>query len=170
LLPIHRTDEDLPPLEQLREGSMLGAAPVEVGPHRDDYGRSVCCEGLRDRSEDRRLLDLVLTCGEDLFELVDRDDQSPMYVRSALDGFSEHRKRVLAGSDQRVAPPVAAGERTGLESVENSGAEQRRLPAPGCTDQREEPSFDQSRHSARDELLPPEVEVGVVRLESRETF
>jgi hypothetical protein len=77
---------------------------------------------------------------------------------------------MLAGTDKRARPAVAAGQHAARERVQQARPEQRGLAAARRADHAEQRRADEARDQLRDELLAPEKVLGVVGVERGETL
>ena len=97
LVAAHRPDQDLVGGDRRGEFGVLGAAPVEVGAHREHDDRApVGVGGALEQGVDERLaLGLVATGDEDLLELVD-EEHEPLAVGQPLERIGDPRRGILA--------------------------------------------------------------------------
>jgi hypothetical protein len=122
LVAAHRADEDVVGAQQARQLGVGVAAAVEVGAHGNEHERPPArvTRGGDERVDERRSLALVAAGREDLLELVHGDDQSA--ARGGVGGrLLERAQRVLARTQQRERPALAAGQHTGGECGQQSG-------------------------------------------------
>ena len=145
--------------EQLGQGGVLCTPAVEVGANGDDHGHARCVVvgGLGQRREEPRPLRLVGAGGEDLLELVDHDERTPVGPERVTEGtergagtrgerFGQRRRKrsvelahgVFAGPHECDDPPVAPRETPRCDRRDQSGADRRGLTAPGRSDDAEE--------------------------------
>ena len=118
LVVVHRADEDVVGGQQRSELRICGAATVEVRAHSEDDGGSALADRTDQRGDERHALVLVPAGGEQLLELVDDEHGAAVAVRSRTAKLAH---RVLAGTDQRAHPGIAAGQRAAGERGQQPG-------------------------------------------------
>ena len=171
LVAAHRTDRNLVRAEQAPELGIARAAPIEVGPDGEQHERSparVARAGDK-RVDERVALVLVAAGGEDLLELVDRDDQATVW-RGAGRRLLECSERVDTGSQQRERPVPAARDHILSQRGEQARPQRRRLAAPRGPDDPDQRRTHDARDHLGDQPLATEEDVGVVDVERGEAF
>ena len=145
-----------------RDSRIGGAAAVEVGADGHQHERAPGgIASLRDELVDeRRPLGLVAAAGEELLELVDRHDQ-PASSRGLGGRALERPGGVLARSQQRELPVLAAGQHAGRERGEQPGPQRRRLAAARRADDPDQRRARQARHHLGHQPLAAEEQLGV---------
>ena len=139
---LHRPDEHMVRAQQPGQPGIGGEASVEVGSQRDDDDRSTLRISGRanERVDEGHALAVGATCGEQLLELVDGEEEPPVrrqrveclgerIPRSRHEHATQLVQRPLAGSQQQASPAAAARQHSSGEGGEKTGAEDRRLSA-----------------------------------------
>jgi hypothetical protein len=131
---------------------------VEVGTHGDHHRALARIRGATAQLVDESAAFVVVpACGEQLLELID-DEHGAFAGR----GLPERAQGVLAGTDQRPRPPLAAGQDAARERVQEAGADDRGLAAARWPDHAQQRSADEPGDDLGDEPLAPEEVFGVV--------
>ena len=171
LVAAHRPDEHVVGAEQPRQLRVGGAAAVEVGADGDQHQRAPprVARARDERVDERRALGLVAAGGEDLLELVDREDEPAARRRSAVacssarSGCSPGRSSASAQRSLPGSTPAASAASSPARSAED-------LPLPDGPTIRQQRRTGQPRHHLGDEPLAPEEDPGIVHVERRETL
>ena len=105
LVAPHRTHQNVVGAEQRRQLRIGGAATVEVRPQGDEHERppALVARAVDERVDERGPLGLLDAGGEQLLELIHRQDQP--FLRSRL---LERSQRPAAGAHQHDRPALAA--------------------------------------------------------------
>ena len=168
LVARHRADEHVVGAEQARQLGIGGAAAVEVrahGEHDDGPGAGGADEPVGELAA----LLLVLARGEQLLELVDRQHGVPL-AREAAGRPAQLAQRLLAGTDHRLRPVLAARQHAAGERGQQPGPHDRGLAAARRADDREQRRADEARDQLGHEPLAPEEVLGVVGVERGEAL
>ncbi len=121
---------------------------------------------------------------EDLLELIHRDDQTfvgPEGFERRFEGSVRSRRsdaqsgsqlghRMLAGTEQDVAPSLAPGEEAGAERRKEPCGHGGGLAAAGCPHHAEQPDLHRAGRQLSDQSLPTEEVGGVLRIERGEAL
>ena len=163
LLARHRAHQHVVGADQARQLRISGAAPVEVGAHREHDG------GVRSHEQIDEPGPLVLvTAGrEQLLELIDHQ-KAPSLAAESLGRAPQLAQRLLAGADQRLRPVVAAGQHAARQRRQQPGSDHGGLAAARRADDGEQRRADEPRDQLGDEPLAPEEVRGVVGVEGRQ--
>jgi hypothetical protein len=163
LVAMHRPNQGVATAQQLREARIGSEAAVEIGAQRHDYLRAPLgiARCRRQLLDERRALVLLLAQGEQLLQLVDRDDEPPTgrklseHVTEplAVEGAPKLGTRMGARPEQHLAPFVAARQATGAQGGQHTGAQQRGFPDPRRTEDPHQRRFDQPRQQVRNKAL-----------------
>ena len=151
LVALHRPDEDMVACEQSRQRRVGGAAPVEVGPEREHHepSPSRSCASRTSASTERRPLSLVAAGGEELLELVDHQ-----HTRAgAGTARAQLAHRMLAGTDHRLRPLIAARQHPAGQRGQQARLDNRRFAAPRRPDHAEQRRADGARNELGNEPL-----------------
>ena len=159
LVAAHRAEQALVLGERRREARMVGATPVEVGPERDHERRRVVSRRSSRASTKRARARFVRAQREDLLELVDDEQRG----RAGCERTLELRGRIRAGRHQHDGPFARSAERR-----DEPGADERRLPAPRCSDHGHEAAVEKPLEDGRHDLLASEEEVAVLGSEGHQ--
>ena len=124
LVAAHRTDGNLVRAEQTPQLGVARAAPVEVGTDRQQHecAATWVARAGDERVDERAAFALVAAGREGLLELVDRDDQTALR-RHPGRRLLERGERVLARSQQRERPVLAARDDVRSQRGEQAGAQ-----------------------------------------------
>ena len=165
-----RPDEYLVRADEPRQLRVGRAMAVVIGPHgEDDFEVLALC---RQQVDELAPLHLVACRVEDLFELVDDEDEPAAgrhgrerLIERRAEPTLELRQRVLARPHDVLTPAGRAGQHAARERGQQPGAEGRRLAAAGSAHEGEAGSPDEPRDQLGDEPLPAEVVLGIVGVE-----
>ena len=170
LVAAERADQHVVRGEQARQIRVAGAAPVEVGPDRQDHGApAAVAREPHELGEELGALILVAAGGERLLELVDREHHAAA-GGEAVQAGAKLARRVLAGSDDRLRPALAAGQHARGEGGQQAGLHHRRLAASRWADHTEQRRADQAGDELGDQPFAAEEVRRVVGLERREAL
>jgi hypothetical protein len=171
LVAAHRTDRYLVRPEQAPELGIARAAPIEVGADGEQHERSPAwvARAGDERVDERVALVLVAAGGEDLLELVDRDDQATVW-RDAGHRLLERSERVDTWPQQRERPVPAARDHILSQRGEQARPQRRRLAAPRGPDDPDQRRTHDARDHLGDQPLATEEDGVVVDVERGEAF
>ena len=180
---LHRPDQHVVCAQELGERRVRGEATVEVCAQRDDDDRATLRIGGRagKRRDEGGALGLGAAGGEELLELVDGEEEASVggqrverlgerILRSRHEHAPKLLQRLFAGTQQQPPPTLAARQDSSRDRRQEPGPQDRRLAAARRPDDAEEAGSDQAGDELGDEPLATEEEVGVNRLEARQTL
>ena len=156
----HRTDQLGRVAERRNQPWVPGTVPVEVGPQREQDRGPRLGGRVEQRLHEARALALVAAGGEDLLELIDRDQHRAGWPAAEMSAVIVHRAD--AWREQRAV----RGSPTAGECGKQTRAQQGGLAASGCPDDGEQAPTRQPRPQLLDEPFATEEPVGVLRLET----
>ena len=155
---------------------MARARAVEVGAQREHDEQpavGIGVGGARELVEERRPLGRIGADREHLLELVDDDQQARARLepaqrrvqRNAAERAGQRDARLLAGSQHRARPALAAGQHPRGKRGQQAGAHGRRLAAARWPDHAQQARARQPRHELGDEPLAAEEQLRVPDVE-----
>ena len=162
-------DEHVVGAEQARQLGVRGAAAVEVGAHGQHHDAVFIARDTHEAGDELGPLRLVRAGGEQLLELVDREDTAP-FPSEPAGCAAKLAQRPLARPDQRLRPAVAPRQDAAREGGQQPGPQHRRLAAPRRSDDREQRCADQARDQLGDQPLASEEVLGVRGVERRQAL
>ncbi len=169
LVARHRSDEHVVGAEQARELRVGGAAAVEVGAHGQHHDAVFIARDTHKPGDELGSLRLVRAGGEQLLELVDRQDTAP-FAREPAGCAAKLAQRPLARPDQRLRPAIAPRQHAAREGGQQPSPQHRRLAAPGRSDDGEQRCVGHARDQLGDQPLAPEEVLGVGGVERRDAL